>query len=168
METVVSVLLLLALCWAAWEILYMLTASLPGCTERVFMVFYRRVGGRKALYSKVVYTTLHQMSLRSISMLEDVVQKKYGGTVSVTGFHLLEERNVFLRRAWAVLARACLWFVSKALCPLLRRVRRAWAWVSVMWTRTEDDMVAEYERQRSAEQMRAETSVLCCPGGERP
>jgi|GEM_PF-3819015 len=166
METVVNVIFLLALYWAAWKILYLATASLPGCTERVFMVFYREVRERRVSYNGALLKTSGSMSMFKLAAFQAEVGRRRGGTAAVTGFHLLEERNIFPRRAVAVLYRACLWLVSKVLCPILRRVlrplRKAWAWVSVMWTRTEDHVVAEYEAERERERSMARMVPPTC------
>lgn len=156
MQTVVNVIFLLALYWFAWKVLYAVTASLPGCTEREFMVFYRLTANRRACTCKCTYTFTGAMSLRRIGRVENALESKYGGTVAVTGFHLMEERNVFPRRAWAALARLGLWLWSELLHPWLSPLRRAWAWVSVMWTRTEDHAVAEYEAEREMERILAD------------
>lgn len=150
METVVSVIVMAMLAAVVVNAVYRLTGLLPGCTERVFVVFFHGLGGsyKKGSFGRCEFTTRNTFSFGKLDAIENEMKRREGGEVIVTGYHLLRERNIFLLRAGQAFL-ACLRLLHEPLIPAQR-------WIVRALTRTADDAVREYEAELAAKRQARE------------
>lgn len=157
METVVSVIIMAMLAAVVVNAVYRLTGLLPGCTERVFVVFFHGRGGsyKKGSFGRCEFTTRNTFSFGKLDAIENEMKRREGGEVIVTGYHLLRERNVFLFRAVLALL-ACLRLIADGLRLLHESLIPAERWIVRALTRTADDAVREYEAELAAKRQARE------------
>lgn len=135
MKIIAEIIIALAAVGIAWFVLYTVTAGLPGCRRRTFLVFYREVRERRVYHGCVQFQSHISMSLGKVKAIESELSRP-GGRVSITGYHLVREQNMFPEKCLAMLVglAVLLWL---PLAP-------AWDFLRRGLTRTADDAVREH------------------------